>query len=128
MSEVSVAEKITMKDFKAADPRWCAGCGDYAILVGMRKFMVNHQMRPETTVNISGIGCSGRIPHYLNTYGLHGIHGRAIPLATGVIMTRPDLQVFIHSGDGDSLSIGGNHLIHGIKKNLNCVYILFVHY
>ena len=114
-----------MKDLKAADPRWCTGCGDYTILVGMRKFMVNHQMDPASTLNISGIGCSGRVPHYMNTYGFHTIHGRAVPVALGAKLANPDLKVFIHSGDGDSLSIGGNHLMHGIHKNFNCVYICY---
>ena len=126
MSENQTAVKdVTMKDLKATDPRWCTGCGDYTILVGLRKFMVNRQIRPEDTVNVSGIGCSGRIPHYMNTYGLHSIHGRAIPVSLGIALANPNLKVFIHSGDGDSLSIGGNHLIHGIKKNFNCVYLLF---
>ncbi|MEK9657687.1 MAG: thiamine pyrophosphate-dependent enzyme [bacterium] len=114
-----------MKDYKAADPRWCTGCGDYTILVGMRKFFSNAQLPPHKLVNISGIGCSGRMPHYLETYGLHGVHGRAVPLAMGVALTRPDLKVFIHSGDGDSISIGGNHLLHGIHKNFNCVYLMY---
>lgn len=122
---VTLKNDITMKDLKANDPRWCTGCGDYTILVGLRKFMVNRQIRPENTVNVSGIGCSGRIPHYMNTYGLHSIHGRAIPISLGIALAKPDLKVFIHSGDGDSLSIGGNHLMHGIKKNFNCVYLLF---
>ncbi|MGE4170607.1 MAG: thiamine pyrophosphate-dependent enzyme [Candidatus Margulisiibacteriota bacterium] len=117
--------KFAMKDYKAADPRWCTGCGDYTILVGLRKFMVNNQLSPSSTVNVSGIGCSGRIPHYMNTYGLHSIHGRAIPIATGISLARPDLNLFIESGDGDALSIGGNHLIHGINKNFNCVFALF---
>ena len=121
----STIDQITMKDLKATDPRWCTGCGDYTILVGLRKFMVNRQIRPEETVNVSGIGCSGRIPHYMNTYGLHSIHGRAIPIGLGIALAKPELNVFIHSGDGDSLSIGGNHLMHGIKKNFNCVYLLF---
>jgi len=116
---------LTIKDFKVSNPRWCAGCGDYMILVGLRKFFAQRQMEPSSIVNVSGIGCSGRIPHYLNTYGLHSIHGRAIPIALGVALMRPDLQVFIESGDGDALSIGGNHLIHGITKNFNCVFILF---
>ena len=120
-----IDKKITMKDLKASDPRWCTGCGDYTILVGMRKFMVDNQLLPENTVHVSGIGCSGRVPHYLNTYGFHSIHGRAVPLSMGVVLSRPDLNVFIHSGDGDSLSIGGNHLLHGIHKNFNCVYLLF---
>lgn len=121
----AVEKKVTMKDLKADDPRWCTGCGDYTILVGLRKFMVNNQIDPEHTVNVSGIGCSGRIPHYMNTYGLHSIHGRAIPVALGMAIHRPDLKIFIHSGDGDALSIGGNHLIHGIHKNFNCVFLLF---
>ena len=111
-----MSTELTMKDFKTEDPRWCTGCGDYSILVGMRKLFVRYQLEQAKTVNISGIGCSGRIPHYLNTYGLHGIHGRAMPLATGLAMARPDLKIFIHSGDGDSLSIGGNHLMHGIQS------------
>lgn len=122
--ELSTVEKVSMKDLKAADPRWCTGCGDYTILVGLRKFMVNEQLAPKNTVNISGIGCSGRMPHYINTYGMHSIHGRAVPVAMGVALSRPDLNLFIESGDGDSLSIGGGHLMHGIKKNFNCVYVL----
>ena len=118
-------KKISMKDLKSSDPRWCTGCGDYTILVGLRKFMVNNQLERENTVNVSGIGCSGRIPHYMNTYGIHSLHGRSVPVALGVVLARPDLNVFVHSGDGDSLSIGGNHLMHGIKKNFNCVYLLF---
>ncbi len=122
---MSSPKAITMKDLKSSDPRWCTGCGDYTILVGLRKFMVNNQISQEGTVNISGIGCSGRIPHYMNTYGIHSIHGRSVPVAMGVALARPDLKLFIHSGDGDSLSIGANHLLHGIKKNFNCVYVLF---
>jgi len=125
MSNKETLNSITMKDLKSSDPRWCTGCGDYTILVGLRKFMVQHQISRENTVNISGIGCSGRIPHYMNTYGIHSIHGRAVPVALGVALARPELKLFIHSGDGDSLSIGGNHLLHGIKKNFNCVYLLF---
>ena len=114
-----------MKDLKSSDPRWCTGCGDYSILVGLRKFMVNHQIDPSNTVNISRIGCSSRFPHYMNTYGIHSIHGRAIPVTLGITLANPDLKIFVHSGDGDSLSIGGNHLLHGISKNFNCVYLLF---
>ena len=127
MSNPEILErKITMKDVKASsDPRWCTGCGDYTILVGLRQFMVKNQLLPEDTVNVSGIGCSGRIPHYMNTYGIHSVHGRAIPVATGLKLARPDLNIFIHSGDGDALSIGGNHLIHGIKNNTNCVFMMF---
>ncbi len=116
--------KLTLKDYKAADPRWCTGCGDYGILVALRRFMADEQLDPANIVNISGIGCSGRIPHYLNTYGMHSIHGRAIPVATGVALANPNLKLFIESGDGDALSIGGNHLIHGINKNFNCVFVM----
>lgn len=115
---------VTIKALKASSPRWCSNCGDYGILVGIRKFLFDRQLDPAQTVNVSGIGCSGRIPHYINTYGLHGIHGRAIPLALGVVLARPDLHVFIESGDGDALSIGATHLVHGINKNFNCVFIL----
>lgn len=125
MDTNTIEKKVTMKDLKAIDPRWCTGCGDYSILVGLRKFMVQNQIDPTNTVNVSGIGCSGRIPHYMNTYGLHSIHGRAITVAMGIALQRPDLKIFIHSGDGDALSIGGNHLIHGITKNFNCVFVLF---
>ena len=121
----TVANPVTLKDLKAADPRWCTGCGDYTILVGLRRFMVQRQIEPVNTVNVSGIGCSGRLPHYMNTYGIHSVHGRAIPVALGLALSRPDLKLFISSGDGDALSIGGNHLIHGIHKNFNCVFILF---
>ena len=120
-----VEKKVTMKDLKAVDPRWCTGCGDYTILVGIRKLMVQQQMDPSNTVNISGIGCSGRIPHYMNTYGFHTVHGRTVPVATAVSLLRPDLNLFMESGDGDSMSIGGNHLLHGISKNFNCVYLMF---
>lgn len=124
MSLAATQTKFAIKDYKAADPRWCTGCGDYGILVALRRFMSDRQLDPANVVNISGIGCSGRIPHYLNTYGIHSIHGRAIPIAMGISLARPDLKLFIESGDGDALSIGGNHLIHGINKNFNAVFIL----
>jgi 2-oxoglutarate/2-oxoacid ferredoxin oxidoreductase subunit beta len=117
-------EKFALKDYKAAEPRWCTGCGDYGILVALRRFMADAQLNPSNVVNISGIGCSGRMPHYLNTFGVHSIHGRAIPVATGIALGNPNLKLFIESGDGDALSIGGNHLIHGINKNFNCVFVL----
>ncbi len=117
-------KQVKMKDLKALDPRWCTGCGDYTMLVGVRKLMVKDQMQPKDTVYVSGIGCSGRIPHYMNTYGFHTIHGRSVPISTGVALVRPDLNVFVASGDGDSLSIGGNHLLHGISKNIHCVYMM----
>jgi len=119
------AAGLTLKDLQTDNPRWCTACGDFGVLMGMKRFMVDKQISQVTTVNVSGIGCSGRTPNYINSYGAHTIHGRPITFATGLILTRPDLQVFIHSGDGDALSIGGNHLIHGINKNLNCVFLLY---
>lgn len=116
---------VTMKDLATENPRWCAGCGDFGIVAGMKRFIVDRQLQPNITVNVSGIGCSGRAPNYFNTYGVHSIHGRPITVATGLILTRPDLKIFIHSGDGDALSIGGNHFIHGVNKNLNCVFLLY---
>ena len=116
---------FTVKDLHTENPRWCVGCGDFGIIMGLKRFMVNQQMSPATTVNVSGIGCSGRAPNYFNTYGVCSIHGRAIPIALGLAITRPDIDLFIHSGDGDALSIGGNHLIHGINKNFNCVFLMY---
>ncbi len=119
------ATEITLKDLNTENPRWCPGCGDFGILNALKHFIVERQLKPESIVNVSGIGCSGRAPNYLNTYGVHSIHGRAITVATGLSLTRPDLSVFIHSGDGDSMSIGGNHLVHGINKNFNCVFLMY---
>jgi 2-oxoglutarate ferredoxin oxidoreductase subunit beta len=93
--------------------------------MGFKRFMVEEQLVPHQTVNVSGIGCSGRVPFYVNTYGVHAIHGRAIPVALGIALARPDLNLFVHSGDGDAMSIGGNHLIHGINKNFQCTFILY---
>ncbi len=116
---------VTTKDLFAENPRWCAGCGDFGILASLKKFLIERQLRPEMTVNISGIGCSSRAPNYFNTYGAHSIHGRAIPVALGVALARPDLNLFVHSGDGDAMSIGGNHLLHGINKNFKCVFLMY---
>ena len=123
--EQKSTEPITLKALNTDNPRWCAGCGDFGILMGLKRFMVDHQIVPDITVNVSGIGCSGRAPNYINTYGVHAIHGRPITVALGLALARPDLNLFIESGDGDALSIGGNHLIHGINKNFNCVFLLF---
>ena len=124
-TEPSSSEPLTVKELNTENPRWCAGCGDFSIIMGLKRFMVNQAMEPHNTVNVSGIGCSGRAPFYINTYGIHSIHGRAIPVATGLSLTRPELKLFIHSGDGDAISIGGNHLIHGINKNFDCVFVLY---
>ncbi|HBR14027.1 MAG TPA: 2-oxoacid:ferredoxin oxidoreductase subunit beta [Candidatus Omnitrophica bacterium] len=118
-------DPFTMKDLNTEHPRWCVGCGDFGIIMGLKRFMVEKQIQPHMTVNVSGIGCSGRAPFYFNTYGIHAIHGRAITVALGLALTRPDLNIFIHSGDGDAMSIGGNHLLHGINKNFNCVFIMY---
>ena len=105
--------------------RWCPGCGDYSILTAVQMLMPELGVKPENTVFISGIGCSSRFPYYMNTYGVHGIHGRAPAIATGVAMARPDLDVWVITGDGDGLSIGGNHLIHALRRNVNLTILLF---
>ena len=123
MSEAAV---LTAADYESnQDVRWCPGCGDYSILAQMKKVLPALGVPPERVVFISGIGCSSRFPYYLNTYGIHGIHGRAPGLATGLKAVRPDLQVWVITGDGDGLSIGGNHLIHAIRRNLDINIILF---
>ncbi len=107
------------------DVRWCPGCGDYSILAQMKKMLPSLGVPREKIVFISGIGCSSRFPYYMNTYGIHSIHGRAPALATGLKCVRPDLMVWVITGDGDGLSIGGNHLIHAIRRNLNINIVLF---
>jgi len=107
------------------DVRWCPGCGDYAILSQMKKTMAAQGVPPEKIVFISGIGCSSRFPYYMNTYGIHSIHGRAPAFATGLKAVRPDLQVWVITGDGDGLSIGGNHLMHCIRRNMDINIVLF---
>ncbi|MEI7998796.1 MAG: thiamine pyrophosphate-dependent enzyme [Candidatus Omnitrophota bacterium] len=116
---------VTVKDLNTENPRWCAGCGDFGIIMGLKRFIVERQLSPAKTVNVSGIGCSSRAPFYFNTYGVHSIHGRPITVAMGIALARPDLNLFVHSGDGDTLSIGGNHLIHGINKNFKCVFLMY---
>ena len=125
MTDVSVP--ITTKKDWASDQevRWCPGCGDYSILTAVQMLMPDLGMRRENTVFISGIGCSSRFPYYMNTYGMHSIHGRALPLATGLAVSRPDLDVWVVTGDGDALSIGGNHLIHALRRNVNLTILLF---
>ena len=114
------------KDFESdQDVRWCPGCGDYSILAQMKKVLPSIGATPENTVFISGIGCSSRFPYYLNTYGMHSIHGRAPAFATGLKSTRPELDVWVITGDGDALSIGGNHLMHIIRRNVDVNIVLF---
>ena len=105
-------------------PRWCTGCGDNAILTAVQRLCRDEDLPPEKTVFVSGIGCSSRFPHYMKTYGLHGIHGRALPIAEGVKMARPDLNVFVNTGDGDCCSIGAAHWIHAIRYNMNLTVML----
>jgi 2-oxoglutarate ferredoxin oxidoreductase subunit beta len=116
----------TKKDWSSdQEVRWCPGCGDYSILSAMQLLMPELGVRRENTVFVSGIGCAARLPYYMNTYGMHSIHGRAPAIATGLAVSRPDLDVWVITGDGDSLSIGGNHLIHALRRNVNLTIILF---
>ena len=117
---------LNRKDFTSdQEVRWCPGCGDYAILATMQGFLPELGLRRENIVFVSGIGCSSRFPYYLDTYGMHSIHGRAPSIATGLVTSRPDLSVWVITGDGDALSIGGNHLIHALRRNVNLTILLF---
>ncbi len=117
---------LTRKDFESdQEVRWCPGCGDYSILAALQSVFPEIGMQPHDTVFVSGIGCAARLPYYMNTYGVHSIHGRAPALATGVAMTQPDLHVWVIGGDGDMLSIGGNHLIHALRRNVNIKILMF---
>jgi 2-oxoglutarate ferredoxin oxidoreductase subunit beta len=125
MSTASAA-KLTRKDFVTdQDVRWCPGCGDYSILAQVQKVFPELGISKENTVFISGIGCSSRFPYYMNTYGFHSIHGRAPAIATGLKISRPDLMVWVVTGDGDGLSIGGNHLMHALRRNVDLKILLF---
>jgi 2-oxoglutarate ferredoxin oxidoreductase subunit beta len=117
---------LTRKDFVSdQDPRWCPGCGDYSILAQTQKVMPDFGVPKENIVFISGIGCSGRFPYYMNTFGFHTIHGRAPTLATGLKAARPDLMVWVITGDGDALSIGGNHVLHSMRRNVDLRLVMF---
>jgi 2-oxoglutarate/2-oxoacid ferredoxin oxidoreductase subunit beta len=121
----ATARSVT-KDFKSdQEVRWCPGCGDYAILAAFQAFLPELEVPRENVVVISGIGCSSRLPYYVDTYGMHSIHGRAPAIATGLAASRPDLSVWVITGDGDALSIGGNHLIHALRRNVNIKILLF---
>ena len=118
--------KLTKKTFQSnAEPRWCPGCGDYSILAQVQTLLPELGILPENCVFISGIGCSSRFPYYMNTYGFHTIHGRAPAFATGLKMSRPELSVWVVTGDGDALSIGGNHFIHLMRRNVDVQVLLF---
>ncbi|MFJ4471989.1 2-oxoacid:ferredoxin oxidoreductase subunit beta [Streptomyces sp. NPDC089424] len=120
------AGRQSMKDFKTdQEVRWCPGCGDYAILAAVQGFMPELGLARENIVFVSGIGCSSRFPYYMDTYGMHSIHGRAPAIATGLAASRRDLSVWVVTGDGDALSIGGNHLIHALRRNVNLKILLF---
>lgn len=117
---------FTKKDYASdQEVRWCPGCGDYAILASVQKVLADLQRKPENTVFISGIGCASRFPYYMNAYGFHTIHGRAPTVATGLKLMRPELDVWVITGDGDGLSIGGNHLMHLMRRNVNVNILLF---
>jgi 2-oxoglutarate ferredoxin oxidoreductase subunit beta len=124
MTEAPVA--LARKDFQSdQEVRWCPGCGDYGILAAIQFLLPETGIKPEDLVFVSGIGCAARLPYYMNTYGVHGIHGRAPAIATGVALARPDLHVWVIGGDGDMLSIGGNHLIHALRRNVNLKILMF---
>jgi 2-oxoglutarate ferredoxin oxidoreductase subunit beta len=126
MSVTDVPPPTTRKDWTSdQEVRWCPGCGDYSILAAMQLLLPELEVRREDTVFISGIGCAARFPYYMNTYGMHSIHGRAPAIATGLAMARDDLDVWVISGDGDALSIGGNHLIHALRRNVNLTILIF---
>ncbi|QKK01489.1 MAG: 2-oxoacid:ferredoxin oxidoreductase subunit beta [Pseudomonadota bacterium] len=124
----SAEQAITVlrhKDFKSDyKPVWCAGCGDFGVLNALTKAMAALELKPENVAMIAGIGCSSRIPAYTSVYGFHGVHGRALPLATGLAISRPDLTVIASGGDGDGFSIGGNHFLHACRRNVNMTYLV----
>lgn len=117
-------EYHALEDYQSNIPRWCPGCGDNAILTAVQRLCRDEQLPPEKTVFVSGIGCSSRFPHYMKTYGFHGLHGRALPIAEGIKIRRPDLHVFVNMGDGDCCSIGTAHWIHAIRYNMRMVAIM----
>ncbi len=126
MNDMTPIRATTPKDWETdQEVRWCPGCGDYAILKAVQRTMPELGVRPEDTVFVSGIGCSSRFPYYMETYGFHTIHGRAPAVATGVKLANPELDVWIITGDGDGLSIGGNHTMHLLRRNLDCQVLLF---
>lgn len=125
MSTETKSQKLSKRDFAAESPRWCPGCGDFAILSTMQKVFATLGIPKEKVVVVSGIGCSSRFPYYMDTYGFHTIHGRAPTVAAGIKLANPDLSVWVITGDGDGLSIGGNHLLHAMRRNLDINVVLF---
>ena len=116
---------FTLGDYAGGEARWCPGCGDHAVLTAVQKLMRDEQLKPEKSVAVSGIGCSSRLPHYMGTYGFHGLHGRALPIACGVKSRRPDLDVWVATGDGDCFSIGTAHWIHALRYNMDMTVLVF---
>ncbi len=125
MTDTAIPQTSRKDWMSDQEVRWCPGCGDYSILAAVQLALPDMGVRREDVVFVSGIGCAARFPYYMNTYGMHSIHGRAPAIATGLAMARPDLHVFVVSGDGDALSIGGNHLIHALRRNVNLTILLF---
>ncbi len=124
LSLKSMDEYYTIEDYESNVPRWCTGCGDNGILTAIQRLCRDEQLPPEKTVFVSGIGCSSRFPHYMKTYGFHSLHGRAIPVAEGIKMRRPDLNVFVNTGDGDCCAIGTSHWIHAIRYNMDMTVMM----
>jgi 2-oxoglutarate ferredoxin oxidoreductase subunit beta len=123
-AEQSRPRCFVLDDYKGATPRWCSGCGDHALLASLQRLAREEQLPPERTVFVSGIGCSSRLPHYMKTYGFHGLHGRPLPIASGVRSRRPDLHVFVVTGDGDCCAIGTAHWIHAVRYNMKMTVLL----
>jgi 2-oxoglutarate/2-oxoacid ferredoxin oxidoreductase subunit beta len=123
-AQLDADTEFALDDYEAATPRWCAGCGDHGVLTAMQRLLVAEQLQPDHTVFVSGIGCSSRFPHYVKTYGFHGIHGRALPVATGIKLNRPDLTVFVVMGDGDCTSIGAAHWLHSTRYNMDMTALM----
>ena len=113
-----------MSEYEGARARWCPGCGDHSVLTAVQRLLAAEQLIPEQTMMVSGIGCSSRFPHYMKTYGFHGLHGRALPVATGIKLHRPELTVFVTMGDGDCTSIGAGHWVHAMRYNVDMVAML----
>lgn len=125
MTAAGADERVFRReDYEAAVARWCTGCGDHSTLAAIQRLLTEEQLKPETTAFVSGIGCSSRFPHYVKTFGFHSLHGRALPVATGIKLHRPDLNVFVTMGDGDCCSIGTSHWIHAVRYNMRMVVIL----
>src|SRR5258705_6265946 len=124
----SPREKLTKKAITADLPTWCPGCGDFAVLASFYKVLEKRNLDHEKIVTLAGIGCSSRFPYFVNGHGVHYIHGRAVPLASGISLARPDLHVFLFGGDGDGFSIGGNHVDHGARQNINMNYFIIDHF